>query len=405
MTDYVDLVIVGGGLVGLSLGCSLSGSDWSVLVVEAGATPVANQKASAVRRGYKLVSGFSPRVSAISSRSGRFLKHLHVWEKLTENQLSPYHRMLVWDASGTGEIEFHGEQDQPQGYIIENVNLLHALWETVSAASNIELLYADSIVELKHRAAGRVGLELGNGKRLEAGLVVGADGANSLVARYAGLRKREWSYGHQALVTVVETEKSHRQTAWQCFTPVGPLAFLPLNETKQNYCAVVWSMEPSALSQVMGLNDEALSRELTRNFESRLGQVRAVDERHCFPLIQRHARKYFTPGVTLIGDAAHTIHPLAGQGVNLGFSDARTLGKILRQRGPNQKDPGFKNLLRKYQLSRQPENLGMMALMQGFKQLYGSNDPTVNWVRNSGMRLLQKMPGVKRQIIKAVGGD
>lgn len=407
-SGHKDVVIVGGGLVGLSLGCSLANSDYSVLIVDAGGVPQAtksNQLDLPAREGYHLISGFSPRVSAISNRSYRFLKHIDAWDKIPDNQLCPYHRMVIWDARGTGETEFVDEQsEKDQGYIVENINLQYALWQTANNASNLELSYGHTVHEIKAKDI-RHDVYLDNGDFYEADLVVGADGANSLVASYAGLTKREWSYDQHAFVTVVETEKSHEWTAWQCFTPLGPLAFLPLNADTPNYCSIVWSMNPEHLSKIMELDDQALAEELTRHLEARLGRVTGVDTRHSFPLIQRHARKYFVPGLTLIGDAAHTLHPLAGQGVNLGFSDARTLGKLLGHAKPNQADSGYEKLLRKYQRRRQPENLAMMALMESFKRLYEVDDPSVNWLRNSGMKLLQKMPSVKHQIIKMVGGD
>lgn len=413
--ESFDLVVVGGGMVGLSLACSLAQTNYSILVIDAAKPPEPFQERSKSgsrlgpkRQGYILRSGFAPRVSAISNRSSRYLTEIQAWGKIAEDLISAYTSMHVWDARGSGEIDLGEASDasdaskSPQGHIVENEILHRALWETASEATNIELIYECPLNELNCKA-GAWHLRL-HKSEIEAGLVIGADGAQSRVAQYAGLSKREWSYDHLALVAVVETEKSHEQTAWQCFTPLGPLAFLPLNASSPNYSSIVWSINPAAARMLMDFSEKQFAEELTKNFETRLGQVTGVDQRLTFPLVQRHARKYFLPGLALIGDAAHTIHPLAGQGVNLGFSDARTLGKLLKTDDSGKAGDGYVNLLKTYQRRRQPENMAAMALMESFKHLYSSSDPTLNWIRNTGMRFLQGMPSVKKQIIKLAGG-
>ena len=215
--------------------------------------------------------------------------------------------------------------------------------------------------------------------------MIAADGANSAVRRLAGCATREWDYLHHAIVTSVRCEQPHHRTAWQRFTDDGPLAFLPLDrQGDEHWCSIVWSTTPEQATRLMALDDEAFRVELGKAFEHRLGRVEAADPRLCIPLRQRHAKRYVEPGLALIGDAAHTIHPLAGQGVNLGFLDAAVLAEVLLHAHGRGERLADERVLSRFERRRMPHNLGMMAAMEGFQRLFQADPLPLRWLRNAG---------------------
>jgi len=236
-------------------------------------------------------------------------------------------------------------------------------------------------------------------------LVVAADGANSAVRRLTGCQTREWDYLHQAIVTSVRCSEPHQATAWQRFTDEGPLAFLPLaRDDGQHWCSIVWSTTPEQAEQAMAMDDEAFCQALGRAFEGRLGEVLEADPRVCVPLRQRHAKRYVDEGLALIGDAAHVIHPLAGQGVNLGFLDAAVLAEELGracERGERLADV---KVLSRYERRRMPHNLALMAAMEGFERLFQANPLPLRWLRNSGLKIVEQMPEAKALFVRQALG-
>ena len=217
---------------------------------------------------------------------------------------------------------------------------------------------------------------------------------------------REWDYRQQAIVCTVKTQHSHRATAWQSFLSSGPLAFLPLRSAAgdDHHCSIVWSADTARAEQLMALDDQAFAEALERGLESRLGKIEFVDKRHAFPLRQRHARDYTQPGLALVGDAAHSIHPLAGQGVNLGLLDAAVLAEEILRAGERQVDLYDPSLLQRYQRRRAANNLGMMALMEGFKRLFGETALPVRWLRNVGMSMVDSAGPAKNLIAEQAMG-
>jgi len=267
-------------------------------------------------------------------------------------------------------------------------------------------------------ASARIGLD--EGSQLTADLLVAADGAQSRLRDLAGFGVREWAYGQKAIITSVRTERPHGYTARQRFMHTGPLAFLPLQwrpsgtggevpesdgrAWDSHYSSIVWSADSRLAEELMALDDAAFCRRLTRDFEARLGAVEACDRRYAIPLYQRHARNYVRPGVALVGDAAHSIHPLAGQGVNLGLKDVAALARQLNrglERGLPLSEP---SLLRRYQRQRLGDNLGMMAVMESFKHLFGSTAPEWIWLRNEGLRRVDALPLVKNTLARKAMG-
>lgn len=399
-TDF-DVIIVGAGLAGAALAARLAELPLRTALLEAARLPSGWPP---VEEG---VGGYDARVSALTAASQRLLDGLGVWGEIARRRVCAYTDMHVWDAEGTGSIHFDAEEvGQPcLGHIVENRLINAALLEKLRFSRNITLLDASPAARLQSSARG-VELELENGDALAAPLVVAADGANSRIREWAGFVTREWEYGQKAIVTTVRTEHSHENTAWQRFLPQGPLAFLPLADAgdSRRYCSIVWSAEVEMAERLLMLADDEFRAELGSAFEHRLGEVAEASRRFGFPLRQRHATRYVQPGIALVGDAAHTIHPLAGQGINLGFRDVQVLSEELERacrRGIPLGDPA---VLSRYQRRRKGDNLGMMLTMEGFKQLFGQRALPLRWLRNTGMRLVDRAGPVKRQIIRQAMG-
>lgn len=404
-TDF-DIVIVGGGIAGSALAAALAGSSLQVAVVEAatlsGVAPACSRE----------VNDFDSRVSALTPASQDFLEGLGAWSTMAGIKVSPYQKMHVWDADGTGAIDFSAaEMRQPRlGHIVENRVSVWALRQILAKAANISLLEGCKVAELLPRigdaVAGEAGysLLLDEGSQLDTGLVVAADGALSSIRRFAGFNTREWDYQHVATVTTVATEFSHQQTAWQRFLPEGPLAFLPLASADQNLCSIVWSAAPDLAERISVMDDDRFCDALGAAFEHRLGRILHAAPRASHPLRQRHATRYYKAGLVLVGDAAHTIHPLAGQGINLGLKDVEVLSQELLRAVAHGLAPGLPAVLSRFQRRRMADNLTMMLAMDGFKRLFSQHDLGIRWLRNTGMKRLNRMPAVKRQIMRQAMG-
>jgi 2-octaprenylphenol hydroxylase len=391
-----DLIIVGAGMVGSALALALEHSGLEILVVDGGPLSV---------RPFAAEGAFEPRVSALSAASQRILERLGVWDGIAARRVSPYRDMRVWDGSGTGSVHFSAASVHAEvlGHIVENRAVQDALLDRLHD-SQIGLLGNARLEQLRRSGDGWL-LTLADGRELRAPLLVAADGANSAVRRLAGCATREWDYLHHAIVTSVRCERAHQATAWQRFTDDGPLAFLPLaRQGDEHWCSIVWSTVPAEAERLMALDDEAFRHELGKAFEWRLGQVTAVDPRICIPLRQRHAKRYVESGLALIGDAAHSIHPLAGQGVNLGFLDAAVLAEVLLhalQRGEQANDV---RVLSRYERRRMPHNLAMMAAMEGFERLFQADPLPLRLLRNSGLNWVDELPDAKALFVRRALG-
>ncbi len=396
METRADLLIVGAGMVGSALALALRHSGLQILLLDGGPLTV---------KPFDAQAPFEPRVSALSAASQRILERLGAWDGIAQRRATPYSDMHVWDGSGTGQIHFSAASVHAHvlGHIVENRVVQDGLLERLHD-SDIGLLPNARLEQLR-RSGDDWLLTLADGRRLRAPLVVAADGAHSAVRRLAGCDTREWDYLHHAIVTSVRCSAGHQATAWQRFTDEGPLAFLPLTRGgQQDWCSIVWSTTPEQAERLMALDDAAFVQALERAFEGRLGSVLQADPRVCVPLRQRHAKRYVEHGLALVGDAAHTIHPLAGQGVNLGFLDAAVLADVLGkacERGERLADV---KVLSRYERRRMPHNLALMAAMEGFERLFQANPLPLRWLRNSGLKLVQQMPEAKAMFVRQALG-
>lgn len=382
MLTHADLVIVGAGMVGSALALALADSGLSVVLLDRGPlTP------GAVESDLP----FEPRVSALSLASQRILQRLGAWDGILARRVSPYQAMHVWDGSGTGAVHFDAASVHAEvlGHIVENRVVQDALLERLAEAN--VLLLPEARLELLRRSGDQWLVQLAGDRQIRAPLVVAADGATSAVRRLAGLETREWDYLHHAIVTSVRCAESHQRTAWQRFTDDGPLAFLPLDRGGDTrWCSIVWSCTPKQGERLMALDDAAFCQALGEAFEQRLGKVECSDTRLCIPLRQRHAKRYVEPGLALIGDAAHVIHPLAGQGVNLGFLDAAVLAEELRHAQARGESIAEQRVLERYERRRMPHNLAMMGAMEGFQRLFQDDRLPLRWLRNAALKQVDR---------------
>lgn len=429
MRHTADIVIVGGGITGLSAALALGGSGLNVVVLEARSLP------DAVARGTTTVDDFDSRVSALTPKSIDFLTRLNAWEWIEAMRHCPYSHMTVWDAEGTGEIEFDAGEVSARslGSIVENRVIVTALASALEEAPSVCVMENTKLAALREASEGdpkRLCLSLedgeskgaqestdeqrGNdyrsgdrqrkGRELSCDLLIVADGALSPTRKLLGFETRQWSYEHRAIVTTAEFENPHRFTAWQRFLQTGPLALLPLADSQARICSIVWSCKEAPASRLLKMNEADFCAELTHASEGVLGSVRHCSPRLSFPLYQRHAIDYVKTGVALVGDAAHSIHPLAGQGVNLGLADVEALAEELVRAKERTLDFGSEVLLKRYQRRRKGDNLLMMAAMDGFKRLFEQEAPALRWMRNAGMQGVAAMPAVKRRIIRHAMG-
>lgn len=378
-----DVIIVGGGLVGSTLACALGQHGLSIAVVEAKQAPVAWS-----------LNGYDLRVSAITHATKRILTNLQVWQKLPEERVTAFQNMRVWDAQGDGEIDFDSGDvsEATLGYIIENRELLSALRQTLQRLDNVKIVCPAECTALQVDADAAI-LNLVDGQELTASLLIGADGARSWVREQLQIDLSTWSYHQHAIVTYVETEQVHQATAWQRFLPTGPLAFLPLSDP--HWCSIVWTQTPQQAQHLVSLTDQAFQSQLGVAFDWRLGKVLSVGPRVQFPLAMRHAKQYVCQRAALVGDSAHTIHPLAGQGVNLGILDAASLAASVAEALASQRDIGSERCLRRYERWRKAHNIEMIAAMEVFKRLFCNRSITLGILRNVGLNVVNQFDAFK----------
>ncbi|WP_150138173.1 FAD-dependent 2-octaprenylphenol hydroxylase [Candidatus Enterovibrio escicola] len=383
----VDIAIIGGGIVGLTFAAALADSDLRIIVIE---DKVQEPTLSDLP---------NPRVSALSRASEFILRNIGVWEDLSSHHNNSYQKMSVWEQDSFGSIEFDAlDLGQPNlGHIIENQVIHLALLDRIKQQHNVILLCPNKCTSMRFGET-ETWLTLDSSNLITTKLVVGADGANSWVRNQLSIPLTHWDYGQSALVTNIRTTEPHNSVARQIFTPDGPLAFLPLSQP--DLCSIVWSQSPRLANERHNMPDHKFNKILTAEFDARLGLCFVEGERAVFPLKMRYARDFVVNRVALIGDAAHTIHPLAGQGVNLGLLDAATLAQELRRLHDEGKDIGKKAHLRSFERWRKTEATQMIAIMQGFRDLFSGDHPTKILFRGIGLIVASTLPSIKVQFIK-----
>lgn len=350
--------------------------------------------------------GDDARVIACSPFSRQLLAQLGAWELMDSDRLCDYRAMQVWDEEGTGRIHF-GDGETPLGHIVELTLIGDALDRVVKRDSpnGLELCVPDRLVGLVRGAEG-VQLSLASGREIHVDLVCGADGADSTVRHLTGFEVTDYPCGQTAITAVVRHEGDHLDTAWQSFLATGPLAFLPLAKREPGFhqSAIVWSLDDDQADGVKQLADDDFLTRLSRHAPAPIGRLLEVGQRIAFPLTQRLARTYCQPGVVLVGDAAHRIHPLAGQGANLGFADVAVLAAELNRALDRSVAIGDMSVLRRYQRQRRWQNDAMATAMTAFRRGFGLSDPYLRTARNGLMHLVDRQSRLKVALQKKASG-
>ncbi len=387
-----DVIIIGSGIVGLVCGLALAREGKSIAIMDRHMDAGDFQK-----------EHYDIRVSAITQASQQVFQGLSAWKGMQDRRISPYRHMQVWDAKGSGEIHFSSMAlAQPVlGYIIENNVIRAALLEQVAKAPGLTLIAPIELTQVETEE-NQVTLKDKAGETYSSDLVIGADGGRSWLRQQVGIEWQEEDYGHHAMVATVKTAKPHEETAWQHFLPEGPLAFLPLEDP--NHCSIVWSSTPEHIESLKQLSREAFNEVLTKAYDNRLGEVECLGQPASFPLAMRHVKQYVMPRIALIGDAAHTIHPLAGQGLNLGIMDAASLTEVIHKVWKRGFDPGLQANLRPYERWRKGHNSAMIAAMSGFKKLFTTESKPLQRIRNLGLSITNDVTPLKNRIARLAMG-
>ncbi len=391
MAHDFDLLIVGGGMVGASLACALGDTPLRIGVVESHPAQTEWPEES-----------YDIRVSAITRATEKVFQMVGAWEGMVARRVTPYDAMDVWDGTGSGSIGFDcADLGEPNiGHIIENRVILAALLERMAQFGNIELLCPAQVAELT-RDEGTATLTLEDGRAFTAPLIVGADGANSWVREQAGITTTGWPYEQTAVVATIKTEKHHNGVAYQRFMPEGPLAFLPM---PGGLSSIVWSTTPERSAQLIAMDEESFLAELQLAFGNKLGAMESTGPRGAFPLLLRHANRYSDERLVLVGNAAHAIHPLAGQGLNLGVSDIAALAEVLLDTKRDKGDIGELSVLRRYERWRKADNVAVMAAMDGFKRLFSNDIAPIKLLRNLGLTLADHSGPAKNMMMRRALG-
>nr|WP_298249309.1 FAD-dependent monooxygenase [uncultured Halomonas sp.] len=387
MDDTLDAVIVGGGMVGAAVAAALGQAGMRVALVEGGATPAAIPDDAP----------FDLRVSSLNLASQRLLEDVGAWRFIPEARRCPFRHIEASDAAEKRHIRFSAvDLELPDfGYFVENRVIRRALWRRLAELPNVTTLCHTGPVAWV--PGGHHGLlELDDGRMLAARLVVGADGAGSRTRELAGIATRDEDYGQRALITNVRTRLPQQDVSWQRFAPNGPQAMLPL---PGHFASLIWYDTAETTLAREALDDEALRQAIEQEFPARLGGVEAVLGRASFPIRRRHTERYVRPRLALVGDAAHVIHPLAGQGLNLGMQDAEALSRRVTAAFRSNQDPGGRTPLTGYARERRPRTLAMIAAMETFHHTFTGAAP-LRHAGGAGMAVADRLEGAKRAVMR-----
>lgn len=386
MTIHVtDVAIVGGGMVGGALALGLAQQGFTVTVLEKAAPPA-----------FDPASAPDVRISAISAASVGLLKSLGVWDAIRAMRVHAYLRLETWEWESAHVAFDAAELKLPElGYMVENKVLQWGLWQALAAHEAVTLRVGSELKTMQ-RGETQTALHLREGETIHARLVIGADGANSQVREMAGIGVHAWQYQQSCMLISVECADDPGDSTWQQFTPSGPRAFLPLFD---HWASLVWYDAPARIRQLQSMTMAQLQQEIASHFPARLGRV-TPQAAGAFPLTRRHALQYVQPGLALVGDAAHTIHPLAGQGVNLGYRDVDALQEILAEARGRGEDWASLPVLKRYQARRRADNFIMQSGMDLFYAGFSNDLAPVRMLRNIGLMAAERAGVLKRQALK-----
>ena len=398
MKRKFDILIAGGGMVGLTIALLLAQRDarkqLDITLVDAGKKP-----------SFSSDDDVSLRVSAIATGTATLLADAGVWDSIAETRACPYRDMRVWDATGSVDgpeaLRFEAaEFAVPQlGFIVENVLIQHALLEALGK-TDVSINYETRLKSVK-KCGHRYAVEYGDGEEAMPELLIAADGASSFVRNSAGISVKTWKYSQSAFVTHLESEESHLDTAWQRFLPDGPVALLPLQDDR---VSTVWSTTPEKAEELLSASDDEVGALLTDATDSVLGTLTVAGPRGSFPLKSQHADRYVMEGLALVGDAAHAVHPLAGQGAHLGMADAAALANEIAAALEAGDHPGDLPVLRRYARARKAANKSMLYFIDGLNRLFSNEITPLARLRGIGMALFNKSGPIREYAVQVALG-
>ena len=383
------VVIAGGGLAGLGLACLLARAGLECTVLEN------NAKSEG--------ADDDPRALAITHATRSILEACGAWSQIPPEKTGYFRGMHVWDENGRGEVSFDSaELCQPTlGYIVQQSRVQHALESVVSVLPGVDMRYGSSIENIQWLDEG-IEVSVSDGERISASLLVAADGVNSRCRELAGIQYPTRDYQQRAVACLVRTALGHDDIARQRFLCNGPLAFLPMHEANQ--CGVVWSTTPEHANDLLQMDEQQFNNELQEAFELRLGQVEQSEQRKRFPLLRAQAEHYCLESLALIGDAAHSVHPLAGQGANLGFLDAASLAQLVLEAHRKNRNIAGRRVLRAYERWRKVENRTMMMIFEGFKYTFENQAAPIPMLRNQALDIANSIVPLKHTIMRHAMG-
>jgi 2-octaprenyl-3-methyl-6-methoxy-1,4-benzoquinol hydroxylase len=390
MIEEFDVVIVGGGMVGGAVACCLGHSALKVAVIE-----------NAAPEPFSSDQPHDLRVSALSIASKNILATVGAWEGINQRRFCPFRRMRVWET--TGDTEFCSDDIgyAELGYIVENRVTQLALLDRLQDFDNVELICPAVLSNINYVAGKPTEIILGDSRTLIAKVLVAADGGQSRVRQTVGIGVTSWDYQQQALVIYIETALGQQDITWQRFVPTGPQAFLPL---PGSYGSIVWYHSADEIKRLKSLSADQLRGELMTAFPDCLGKVNKVLGTASFPLKRQHAQNYVKPGVALVGDAAHMINPLAGQGVNIGLLDAAALAEVLLDAHKQGLEISDLKVLQRFEKLRRNENLKMMTVMDLFYRVFSNEIAPVKFIRNLGLGLAEQVTPAKKWVMRSAMG-
>jgi len=390
MKELFDVVVVGGGMVGAAVACALGDSKLRVAVLE-----------NTLPETFAEDQPHDLRVSALSVASKNILESVGAWPGILNRRYCPFRRMRVWETAGDTEFCSDDINYPELGYIVENRITQLALLERLQDFSNIEFICPTAINKVDYRPGEASQILLADGRELSARLLIAADGGQSKIRQTVGIGVTSWDYQQHALVIYIETAYGQQDITWQRFLPSGPQAFLPLTG---HYGSIVWYNSPDEIKRLQKLPLADLADELVKAFPECLGQVERVIAATSFPLRRQHAQAYVKSGVALVGDAAHTINPLAGQGVNIGLLDAAALAETIIEAANKGKDIADIATLKRYEQIRRNENLKMMTVMDVFYQVFSNEIAPIKFLRNLGLGLAERVLPAKNLVMRNAMG-
>ena len=398
MNREFNILVAGAGMVGLTIALRLAQSktndQLNISVVDAGRRPE-----------FTLGRDVSLRVSAIASGTASLLARIGAWDAIADTRACPYRDMKVWDATGSVEgpetLRFEAAEFAVSqlGFIVENILLQDSLLAVLDS-TNVSINFETPIKSVK-KCGDRYVVEYGDGKTMTPELLIGADGASSFVRNSAGITVKSWKYPQTAFVTHLQPELNHRNTAWQRFLTNGPVALLPLDDGR---VSTVWTTTPEQAEMLSKAPDGQMESLLTEATDSVLGNLTASGPRGSFPLKSQHADRYVLDGLALVGDAAHAVHPLAGQGANLGLADAEALSNVIAEALAASEHPGDFPILRRYERERKAANKTMLHFIDGLNRLFSSESTPLARLRGAGMALFNKSGPIREHAVQVALG-